>query len=175
MPVYKITLLGDAAVGKTSLRKKFMGEGLKSNYGMTIGADFAVYKMDDYTLHIWDLAGQIQYSTMISMYFRGTLGSLLVFDVSRKDSFSNLPRWINELIKNNENQLVPLVVVGNKTDLRNATWDALQPNEGIEYANSLSEWANFEIPYIETSALTGLNVDLIFKKLVEKIDQQLIV
>ncbi|MFV2014680.1 MAG: Rab family GTPase, partial [Candidatus Heimdallarchaeota archaeon] len=88
-----MTLLGDAAVGKTSLRKKFMGEGFKKSYGMTIGADFAVYKMAGYTLHIWDLAGQIRFSRILKAYYVGTVGSLIVFDVTNKESFHNLPSW----------------------------------------------------------------------------------
>jgi Ras-related protein Rab-11A len=147
-----------------------MGESFKQSYGMTIGADFAVYKMDDYTLHIWDLAGQIRFSQILKSYYIGAVGSLLVFDITKKESFQNLSAWIEELVQNNNNKIIPMVVVGNKSDLRNSTPNAINIYDIQRYVKKLSEWTNFEVPYIETSALSGLNVENTFRDLVERID-----
>lgn len=148
-----------------------MGEGFKTSYGMTIGADFAVYKIDDYTLHIWDLAGQVRFSQILRSYYIGTVGSLIVFDITNPESFQNLPSWIEELVKNNENNVVPIVIVGNKSDLRGNTDNTVSIEKAREYAKKLSEWTKFEVPYIETSALSGLNVEDAFRNLINNIDQ----
>ncbi len=147
-----------------------MGEGFKTSYGMTIGADFAVYKIDDYTLHIWDLAGQVRFSQILKAYYIGTVGSLIVFDITNSESFQNLPSWIEELVKNNGNKIVPIVIVGNKADLRGNTKNTISAEKAREYVMKLSEWTNFEVPYIETSALSGLNVEEAFRNLIINID-----
>ncbi|TFF83933.1 GTP-binding protein, partial [Candidatus Heimdallarchaeota archaeon] len=120
--VYKIVLLGNGAVGKTSLRQQYLGKGFKDGYSMTIGADFAVKRVElghlVATFQIWDLAGQQRFDVVRSVYYRGSSGALLVFDVSNPQSFNNLPSWLNELTKNNYDRIVPLVLIGNKTDLR---------------------------------------------------------
>ena len=89
--IFKITLLGDGAVGKTSLRKTYLGEGFKDGYSMTIGADFAVKRLriddQDFVAQIWDLAGQQRFSAVREVYYRGTSGCLLVFDISRRSVF----------------------------------------------------------------------------------------
>jgi len=173
MSIYKITLLGDAGVGKTSLRKQFMGEGFKQSYAMTIGADFAVYKIDDYILHIWDLAGQIRFGSIIESYYIGTVGSVLVFDITREESLDNLASWIGELMKHNSDKIVPLILVGNKADLRNKVDNPVDIGFATEYAEELSDWSRFTVPYFEASALTGLNVENVFTTLVEEINQSL--
>lgn len=147
-----------------------MGESFKKSYGMTIGADFAVYKIGDYTLHIWDLAGQIRFSQILKAYYIGAVGSLIVFDITNKESFHNVPSWIEELVRNNNNKIVPLVIVGNKSDLRDMADNSITQLEVENYVKKLSDWTKFEVPYIETSALSGLNVDHTFKDLIKRID-----
>lgn len=147
-----------------------MGETFKKSYGMTIGADFAVYKMGDYTLHIWDLAGQIRFSQILKAYYVGAVGSLIVFDVTNKESFQNVPTWIEELVRNNNNKIVPLVIVGNKSDLRDTVDAPISLYEVQNYVKKLSDWTKFEVPYIETSALSGMNVEHTFEDLIKRID-----
>ncbi|MCG3220558.1 MAG: GTP-binding protein [Candidatus Heimdallarchaeota archaeon] len=171
--IFKITLLGDGAVGKTSLRKTYLGEGFKDGYSMTIGADFAVKRLriddQDFVAQIWDLAGQQRFSAVREVYYRGTSGCLLVFDISRRSSFENIPSWIAELLKNNSNRVVPIVLIGNKSDLRSTAKDPIMREQAEEYARSLSGWSGFTVPYIETSAKTGENVDEAFKTLLKNI------
>jgi len=171
--IFKVTLLGDGAVGKTSLMKTYLGEGFKSGYSMTIGADFAVKRLKidghDFVAQIWDLAGQQRFSAVREVYYRGTSGCLLVFDITRRVSFENIPSWIAELLKNNNNRIVPLILIGNKSDLRPTAKDPVLREQAEEYARSLSAWSGFTVPYIETSAKTGENVDEAFKTLLKNI------
>ncbi|NHK32987.1 MAG: GTP-binding protein [Asgard group archaeon] len=171
--VYKIVLLGDGAVGKTSIRQKYLGKGFKEGYSMTIGADFCVKRVELSTMvitfQIWDLAGQQRFDVVREVYYRGSSGALLVFDVANPGSFENLPSWLNELTKNNYNRIVPIVLIGNKTDLR-GTVPCLPKDAGITYAKALSDWTGFEVPYLETSAKTGLNVDEAFMLLSKQIE-----
>ncbi|MHA1222866.1 MAG: GTP-binding protein [Candidatus Heimdallarchaeaceae archaeon] len=171
--IFKITLLGEGAVGKTSLRRRYLGESFKEGYMMTIGADFAVKKMaigqTEYTLQIWDLAGQQRFSAVREVYYRGTAGALLVFDISRPETYEILPNWLHELIRNNKNRIVPLVLIGNKADLRETSPYTVPKNYAQEYADQLSEWSGFYVPYMETSAKTGLNVEKVFTLLTEQI------
>jgi len=171
--IFKVSLLGEGAVGKTSLRRRYLGETFESGYAMTVGADFAVKKMKlnsiEYTLQIWDLAGQQRFSAVREVYYRGTSGALLVFDISRPETYELLPNWIHELIKNNKNKIVPMLLIGNKSDLRSSTPNAVPYEYAADYARSLSNWSGFEVPYIETSAKTGENVEKAFITLIENI------
>jgi small GTP-binding protein len=172
--VYKVVLLGDGAVGKTSIRQQYLGKGFKEGYSMTIGADFCVKRVElgdlTVTFQIWDLAGQQRFDVVREVYYRGSSGALLVFDVSNPSSFENLPSWLNELTKNNYDRIVPVVLIGNKTDLRGKV-PCLPREAGTQYANSLTEWTGFDVPYLETSAKTGLNIEKAFALLSDQIEQ----
>ncbi|MFQ5979630.1 MAG: GTP-binding protein [Candidatus Heimdallarchaeota archaeon] len=171
-PIYKIALLGDGAVGKTSLRHRFMRNGFDDGYSMTIGADFATKTLEvdgkQIKFQIWDLAGQPQFSSIRPIYYRGSVGALLVYDISVPKSFHNALNWVTELWKNNGKGPVPFVLLGNKFDLRNKFPDAISSDQGKSLAEQLSEKTleeGFEIPYLETSAKTGRNVTQAFSLL----------
>ncbi len=169
----KIVLIGDGAVGKTALRQRFLGKGFKEDeYIMTIGADFAVQdtNIDGKTVkyQIWDLAGQPRFSAVRDVYYRGCFGALLVYDVTRPDSFTNCESWIQELWKNSGRGPVPFVLLGNKTDLREHFPNHVTKEKGLQYADELTQKTTehaFSISYLETSAKTGQNVGLAFDTL----------
>ena len=174
----KVCLLGDGAVGKTSIKNRYLGKTFGNNYIPTLGADLSIKSITVHTelfgpkdirFQIWDLAGQQRFDIVREVYYRGSSGALLVFDVSNPGSFENLPSWLNELTKNNYNRIVPLVLIGNKTDLRGST-PCLPPAAGEQYAASLTSWTGFEVPYLETSAKTGLNVEEAFTLLSKQIE-----
>jgi len=171
--VFKLTILGDGGVGKTSLRRRYLGEGFDSSYLATIGADFATKKLDNegtQVAQIWDLAGQPRFSVVREGYYRGTKGAIMVFDISRPDTYYNIPKWIKEMMDSiTEDDPLPMVLVGNKADLRGSDMDFISQEQAEEYASQLTQWAHMDIPYIESSAKTGLNVDEIFDSLVENI------
>ncbi|MFX0113662.1 MAG: GTP-binding protein [Candidatus Hodarchaeota archaeon] len=175
-PIYKIALLGDGAVGKTALRDRFMKKTFTAEYVMTIGADFATKTVEiggkEVLFQIWDLAGQPRFESVRELYYKGSLGALLVFDVTRQFSFENTPIWIQELWKNNGKGKVPIVLLGNKIDLRNQVPNPIETRYGKILSRELSRITSkegFGIPYIETSAKTGENVDQAFYTLGEAI------
>ena len=170
---FKITLIGDGAVGKTSIRRSYLGETFKGNYNLTLGSDFATKLMNvgDLTVNIiiWDLAGQPRFKAVREGFYRGTKGALLVFDVTRKDTYENIPKWIMELLKNNRMKKVPLILIGNKSDLRGSLYKTIPSEHGENYAKDLSEWSGFDVPYVETSAKFGDNVEQSFETLIKQI------
>ncbi|MHA1976298.1 MAG: Rab family GTPase [Candidatus Hodarchaeales archaeon] len=175
----KICLLGDGAVGKTALRERYLGKQFSSGYVMTIGADFAVKKTHINTeegkksvkFQIWDLAGQPRFNSVRELYYKGSHGGLLVFDITRRDSFTNLTSWIEELYRNSGRGIMPITLLGNKVDLRNEVEDPVTPEEAQAYIEEIKgEYEiKFDVPYLETSAKTGENVDESFNALAHTI------
>jgi small GTP-binding protein len=172
MTVYKIALIGDGGVGKTSIRERYFGNGFKTEYLLTVGADFAM--RDDeingvpVRYQIWDLAGQNRFNGVREAYYFGCVGALLVYDITRPESFYNMPKWINELWTNNKRGRCPIVVVANKIDLCNGGNPAVLRNKGQSFANnlnSLTEPDGFHCHFIETSARTGVNINQAFSLL----------
>ena len=162
----KIALVGDGAVGKTSLRQRFMGRNFPDEHLITIGADFAIVekKIDEsrFLFQIWDLAGQPMYQTVRKQYYQGCRGALAVFDLLNEDSFWNLGNWITELWENNGAGIIPVVLLGNKSDLDD---HVISKKAANEFATRLSEQTidfGFNVPYTTTSALLGENVDEAF-------------
>ncbi|MFV2014510.1 MAG: GTP-binding protein [Candidatus Heimdallarchaeota archaeon] len=172
--IYKVVVLGDGAVGKTALRHRYLGEGFKQSYSMTIGADFAVKRVEldgkEIVAQIWDLAGQLRFQSVREVYYQGATGALLVFDITRSSTFESIPQWVTELLENNKQKIIPMVLIGNKSDLRESSPEAISHDAGAEYAKSLTTWSNFEIPYVETSALNGENVESAFITLLRNIE-----
>ncbi len=170
--IYKCVLVGDPRVGKTSLRHRYMGRGFNANYMVTIGADFTIKRIGKSALQIWDLAGQPMYKSVRDGYYKGAQGIILVYDVTRPETFQAIAQWIDE-ISAKIGKVLPMILVANKTDLRDVTENHIQPAQGKQYAAVLSNWANMTVHYIETSAATGLNVEKLFENLLEEIDNYL--
>lgn len=166
--MFKVVILGEPAVGKTSLRKRYLGEGFEQSYQMTIGADFAIKRKGDNAIQIWDLAGQQSFSDVRALYYKGAQGGIIVFDITRSSTYERITSWIDEMLKQ-ANRNLPIILVGNKADLRDSSETSVSNEDAIEYAKTLSDWSGFSVPYIEASALSGLNVDTIFDKLIEEI------
>ncbi len=171
--ILKIPLLGDMAVGKTSLRKKYLGEGFNTKYMVTIGADFSVKSVliDDreVRLQIWDLAGQQQFATVRSLYYNGSSGAILVYDVTNPHSYENIPLWTKELLQNNDNKKIPLMLIGNKIDLRDTVrTTTVSKEEGEQLAEKLRKEFNI-VYFFETSAKTGEGVNEAFDYFVRSI------
>ncbi len=170
----KIVLMGEGAVGKTSLRNRYMGKGFKTQHLMTIGADFSTHRQvidgNAVTWQIWDLAGQQSFQSVRQRFFKGAMGGLLVFDVTRPETFMALPQWIEELWRNSGRGVVPMVLLGNKADLKRA----VSKKQAEEYAKLLSRTVKqygFTMQYLDTSAKTGLNVKEAFELLGRQIIQ----
>ncbi len=173
MPLYKICLLGDGGVGKTSLRERFLGKGFQSGYILTIGADFAVQNLEidetQYKFQIWDLAGQQRFEAVRALYYKGSHGAILVFDRTRPESLYNLENWKRELFTNVGRQ-IPYIVLGNKSDLPNAV-DQEELSKFVETSHREISGISFKIYYLNTSAKSGLNVTEAFTQLGRSIKQ----
>ncbi|KAJ3426707.1 ras and ef-hand domain-containing protein [Anaeramoeba flamelloides] len=152
----KIVLLGDAAVGKTSLLQRFVSDKFSPNSMSTIGATFVSYEIDlnDYflELQIWDTAGQEKYHSLTPMYYRGAKGAIIVYDITNYESFERARNWVQE-IKSTGNTTTTILLVGNKIDLGSRV---VKQEEAEKFAS------NEKIYFIETSAKTSNGVQEAF-------------
>ncbi|MBN1802768.1 MAG: GTP-binding protein [Candidatus Lokiarchaeota archaeon] len=163
--ILKLVVLGDAAVGKTSLINQYMLHSFKEDYKPTLGVNILtkVVKIEDYNVRLilWDLAAQSKYELSRKLFFQGCSGALLVYDVTRYTSFSNVKeKWYEDFIR----YALPetggnYLLIGNKVDL--ADERTVTTEEGEKMANKLNV-----ADFIETSAKNGKNVDSTFKTLV---------
>ena len=167
---FKIALAGDGAVGKTSIRERYMGKGFSSSYLKTIGADFATKKItideNQITFQIWDLAGQQRFEFVRATFYRGSHGIIMVFDVTNPTSFVNLREWSYEILQNlgNRNLPLPIVLLGNKSDLQ--TKQLISQDSISTFREELKlEFQSDSIPFLYTSALSGMNIEEAFEVL----------
>jgi small GTP-binding protein len=177
--LFKVVLMGDGSVGKTSLRRTYMGEGFRAQYMITIGADFAVKKMQlegghDVSIQIWDLAGQEHFKSVRTTFYKGAQGALAVYSTVERTSFDNIKNWLEECW-GNAGKKIPVVLIGNKIDLRAQFIDnpvmaqtIVKTEEGQGLAKFISDQGSHS-SFIETSAKTGENVEAAFLELAIKI------
>jgi len=152
--LFKSIVVGDGGVGKTALTLRFSKGFFTEDYKMTIGVDFHVKTIAIETaeglikckLQLWDTGGQERFSSIRPMYYRGSLGTVLVFDLTNSASFEHLPGWIEE-VRSNIKSDIPILLVGNKSDLID------QRAVSIEEIGNFTR--DFNLYYMETSAKTG--------------------
>jgi len=174
----KVVFIGDDAVGKTSIAKRYLGHGFDVEYKSTIGADFYIKKdvynfskLGSYAIEwmIYDLAGQRYFDVIRPIYYNKARAAIVVFDVSRPETFKSIPRWIREFWRY-AGGVYPFIIIGNKIDLRNSH-NCLSPEYGKRYSETLTKQLGFSIPYVETSAKTGENIESAFYTLAYTIVQ----
>lgn len=174
--ILHMAILGDGLVGKTAILRHYKGLPFDDEYKMTVGADFVVkrmfYRDIDLTVQIFDVGGQPQFSDLRSRYYRRAEAVIIVFDLMRRETFENIPNWLDEIFKMNEWKFLPLLLIGNKEDLvKNENYEVSQ-EEIDEYVNILQNWGQeydptFFVTYRETSAKTGYNVENCFSNLID--------
>ncbi|MFX0027427.1 MAG: Rab family GTPase [Candidatus Hermodarchaeota archaeon] len=163
---FKIAIVGDPGVGKTSLILRYTNNAFRRSYIPTLGVHVSdkIFKVKDSTVQLvlWDIAGQVKFETMRQQFYLGSDAVLLVFDLTNEKSFENLSNWYLD-VKNQLKNRPELVgfIVGNKKDLIEEL--KISAEKAIELANSQN------LGYIETSALTGENVDSAFNDLANKL------
>ena len=163
--VFKICLLGEVAVGKTSLIHRFLQNTFSGEYKKTIGVNLLkkVMIFDEYgevSAQIWDLGGEESFKSLRDMYLEGAHGALIVYDVTNRISFEKLNEWIDSFRKARGNR--PLILIGNKSDLK----DIVRIDE--KEARDFKENTNIA-DLIITSAKTGDNVGQAFIALAKMI------
>jgi len=161
MKIYKVVLLGNAFVGKSSIIMRILHNRFEHFMESTIGAAFfCCHLNDDMKLEIWDTSGQERFNSLVKMYYRKASIAFLVFDVNNKKTFLDVKKWIDEL-QHNEPNAIP-IIFANKCDL-----DFAVPKEEYEeYFKSLN------LECITCSAKTGEGLELIFDKVKNKLEQK---
>lgn len=154
---FKVVLLGESAVGKSSLVLRFVKREFHEFQESTIGAAFLTQtvQIDDATVkfEIWDTAGQERYHSLAPMYYRGAQAALIVYDITSKDSFLKAQNWVREL-QRQANANIVIALVGNKLDL--ASKRSVENSEAKEFADENN------LLFMETSAKTAINVVEVF-------------
>ncbi|CAH2034200.1 unnamed protein product [Thlaspi arvense] len=162
--LFKVVLTGDSGVGKSNLLSRFTRNDFSHDSRATIGVEFATRSIqcDDKIVkaQIWDTAGQERYRAITSAYYRGAVGALLVYDVTRHVTFENVERWLKELRDHTDANIV-IMLVGNKADLRHLR--AISTEEAKAFAERENTF------FMETSALEAVNVDNAFTEVLTQI------
>mmetsp|Transcript_395 Transcript_395/g.423 ORF Transcript_395/g.423 Transcript_395/m.423 type:complete len:207 (-) Transcript_395:34-654(-) len=162
--LFKLLLIGDSGVGKSSLLLRFADNSYSESFIATIGVDFKIKTVEVENkvvkLQIWDTAGQEKFRTITSSYYRGAHGIIVVYDVTNRESFENVKNWMNEITRY-ASENVNRLLVGNKSDLEGKK--AVTYDEGKELADSMG------INFIETSAKTSANVEQSFLRMAGEI------
>ena len=158
--IFKVLLVGNSDVGKSSLILRYVDQIWNDVFVPTIGVDFKVKSLEvdnkSIKLQIWDTAGQERFRNVISSYFKGAHGILLIFDITSRDSFKELENWLGEVERNASSQILK-ILIGNKCDLEEEREISKDEGEAFAMRNGMQ--------YIETSAKINTNVNEAFEAL----------
>ena len=161
---YKIVLLGNLAVGKTSIINQFMYGTFDHMHQPTIGIDFLSQTMylDDRTirLQLWDTAGQERFRALIPSYIRDSSVAVIVYDVTNRQSFMDVDKWVED-VRNERGTDVIIMVAGNKIDLADKRVVTLEEGD--------AKAADLNVMHIEVSAKAGVNVKTLFRRLAQEL------
>ena len=162
---FKFIIVGDHEVGKTSIVRRFVENKFSSDYRATIGLNIVSHAIEflgnEVKFSIWDIGAQKYFKRFRRTYYKGSQAAFIVFDLTNKDSYDHLIEWFNEIDSFLETKELPIIIIGNKSDLEKERVISYQ--EGVVMANNLSEKGLTNISYIETSALTGENIHDAFR------------
>ncbi|XP_034730689.1 ras-related protein Rab-25b [Etheostoma cragini] len=165
--VFKVVLIGESGVGKSNLLSRFTKNEFNHDSRTTIGVEFSTrtVQLNGFTIkaQIWDTAGLERYRAITSAYYRGAVGALLVFDITKHLTYESVERWLKELYDHADPHIV-VMLVGNKTDLES---ERSVPNEEAkDYAEKNG------LLYLETSALESTNVEAAFNSVLSEIQRK---
>ena len=162
--LFKLILIGDSYVGKSNILLKYLKNQFNENSKTTVGVEFGtkniIINNKRIKIQIWDTAGQERYRSITSAYYKGAKGALIVYDITRKNTFDNIDKWITDL-KLNGDKNICIIILGNKSDLIDKR--EINKNDGIKKAEM------YKTAFLETSALNGDNISKAFDELIEQI------
>ena len=162
--LFKTVLIGDSGVGKSNLLSRFTRNEFYLESKSTIGVEFATRSIEvegkTIKAQIWDTAGQERYRAITSAYYRGAVGALLVYDITKQVTFEHVETWLKELRDHADSNIV-IMLVGNKSDLQHLR--AVQVDAAKEYCE------REKLSFIETSALEATNVETAFQQILTQI------
>ncbi|KAF3949410.1 hypothetical protein ACB098_12G155700 [Castanea mollissima] len=160
----KIVLIGDSAVGKSNLLSRFARNEFDTNSKATIGVEFQTQAVEidgkEVKAQIWDTAGQERFRAVTSAYYRGAVGALIVYDITRTTTFDSVKRWLDELTTHCDTTMARMLV-GNKCDLENIRAVSVEDGKSLAEAEGLF--------FMETSALDSTNVEAAFEVVIREI------
>jgi Ras-related protein Rab-2A len=166
--LFKYIIIGDTGVGKSCLLLQFTDKRFQPVHDLTIGVEFGARLItidnQQIKLQIWDTAGQESFRSITRSYYRDAAGALLVYDITRRDSFLHLTRWLEEA-RQNGNPNMTVMLIGNKSDLEHRR--AVSTKEGETFAQQNG------LVFLETSAKTATNVEQAFLKTAESIYEKI--
>ena len=162
---FKVLTLGESSVGKTCILRRYVEGQFFKNQLSTIGIDFKSKTLQignhEIRLKIWDTAGEERFRNITSQYYKGAEGIILVFDLTKKESFDKINDWMKQIRVNTQSDEIAIVLLGNKKDIVNERVVSFE--EGNERAGE------YGIKYFETSALDGTGIDEAIQNLSEEI------
>ncbi|CAD8118261.1 unnamed protein product [Paramecium sonneborni] len=160
--LFKFILIGDSGVGKSCLLLQFIDKRFRQKHEVTIGVEFGAKLIEldglNIKLQIWDTAGQESFRSITRSYYRSAAGAIVVYDITKRESYDNVARWMEE-VKQNGNPKLSMLLVGNKGDLESER--QISYNEAQQFAKECG------IEFFETSAKTANNVEEIFIKMAQ--------
>ena len=151
--MFRYIIVGDMAVGKSCLLLQFTDNKFRHQHELTIGVEFGA-KMIELNgkvvkIQIWDTAGQEAFQAITRTYYKGAIGALLVYDITRKETFTHVTKWLEE-VKSNSSKQITIILIGNKKDLEDKRQVSYEEGEALAKENGLM--------FLETSAKTAYNV-----------------
>jgi len=162
--IFKTIIIGDSTTGKTNILSKYLhnkfDKASKATIGVELGRKTYTIKNNKVDAQIWDTAGQERYRSMTKAYYKGALGALIVYDITKKETFDHVENWIGDL-RNSADNKVFIILVGNKNDLEEARQVSKDSGE--------MKAKEFGIAFMETSALNGTNIEQAFQTLIEEV------
>ena len=162
--IFKLIIIGDSTTGKTNILSRYLNNKFdkisKSTIGVELGNKTFNIKNNIVNCQIWDTAGQERYRSMTKAYYKGAVGALLVYDITKKCTFENVENWLKDL-KSSADEKISVLLIGNKNDL--------EEEREVKTEDGEMKAKEFGIAFLETSALNGTNIEKAFKTLVEEV------